>query len=57
MVAAISQRRNPMKGIFGMAAAVALVILQLGAIAVYSVETPVDLTPNDGSELVTEPRA
>lgn len=46
-----------MKGIIGMAAAAVLVILQLGAIAAYSVETPVDLTPNDGSELVTEPRA
>lgn len=41
----------------GMVAAAVLVILQIGAIAAYSIETPVDLSPNDGSELVTEPRA
>jgi hypothetical protein len=57
VVAAVSQRGSRMKRIIGMAAAAALVLLQLGAFAVLNAEEPLDLTPIDGRELVAEHRA
>jgi hypothetical protein len=44
-----------MKRIIGMTAAAVLVLLQLGAIAAWSAEPPLDLSPIDG--LVAEQRA
>ena len=41
-----------MKGIFGMAAVVALVALQLAGFAAWRAEPAIDLTPVDGPELV-----
>jgi hypothetical protein len=46
-----------MKRIFGMAAAAALVLLQVGALAAWSVQPPHDLSPVDAPELVAEHRA
>ena len=46
-----------MKRIFVMAAAAAFVVLQAGAIAVWSVQPPDDLSPADAPELVAEHRA
>jgi hypothetical protein len=46
-----------MKRIFVMAAAAAFVVLQAGAIAVWSVQPPHDLSPADAPELVAEHRA
>jgi hypothetical protein len=43
-----------MKHIIGMAAAAALVLLQLGAIAALNVEPPLDLSPIQGSEAGAE---
>ena len=57
MVAAVSQRGSRMKRIIGMAAAAALVLLQLGALAALNAEAPLDLSPIDGPELVAEQRA
>ena len=56
-MAALSQRGSRMKRIIGMAAAAALVLLQLGAFAALSAEAPLDLSPIDGSELVAAQRA
>jgi hypothetical protein len=43
-----------MKRIIAMAAAAALVLLQLGAFAALSAEEPHDFTPIDATELVAE---
>jgi hypothetical protein len=56
-MAAVSQRGSRMKRIIGMAAAAALVLLQLGALAALNAEAPLDLSPIDGPELVAEHRA
>jgi hypothetical protein len=41
-----------MKHKIGMAAAAVLVLLQLGVVAAWSVEPPLDLSPVEDSELV-----
>ena len=46
-----------MKRMIGMAAAAALVLLQLGAFAVLNAQAPHDLAPIDAPELVAEQRA
>jgi hypothetical protein len=46
-----------MKRIIGMAAAAAIVLLQLGALAATTAEAPLDLSPIDGPELVAGHRA
>ena len=46
-----------MKRIIGLAAAAVLVLLQLGAFAVWSLDEAMDQTPGDGPQLVADHRA
>jgi hypothetical protein len=43
-----------MRHIIGFAAAAALVLLQLGVVAAWSVEPPLDLAPIEGSQSVEQ---
>ena len=46
-----------MKGILGISAAVALILVQLAGLAAWRAEPAIDLTPIDGPELVNDRRA
>jgi len=46
-----------MKRIIGLTAAAVLVLLQLGAFAVWSLDEATDHTPGDGPQLVADHRA
>ena len=50
VLAAVSQRGSRMKRIIGMAAAAALVLLQVGTFAALNAEVPLDLSPIDVAE-------
>ena len=46
-----------MRHIIGFAAAAVFVLLQLGVVAAWSVEPPLDLSPIEGSEIVAQQHA